>query len=102
MADKTGADDDRSFDPTAAPTSADVTRGLEQGLGVGQRELDAQREPLIDPPLLDTKPEDDWGDPADQGATYSAKHAIRGEKTAGQNGQGTKTRTANKDTVSRR
>jgi hypothetical protein len=96
------ADEDPIFDDTDEAASAQVTRGLEQGLGVGQRELSAQRDPEIDPPLLAAKAEDDWGEPAAEGATYSANHATRGEKAGGQNGQGAKTRTANKDTVSRR
>ena len=46
-------DEDPIFDDTDEAASAQVTRGLEQGLGVGQRELNAQREPAADPPLLD-------------------------------------------------
>ncbi len=43
------------FEDTDEAASARVTRGIEQGLGVGQRELDAQLEPAIDPPLLDNE-----------------------------------------------
>ena len=97
------ADEDRTFDPAAKPTPAQVSRGLEQGLGVGQRELDAHREPAIDPPLLEeANPEEDWGQPADQGATYSANHTTRGEKTEAERGPGPKTRSATKDQISRR
>ena len=53
------ADEDPIFDDTEEAASARVTRGLEQGLGVGQRELDAQREPAIDPPLVDDGAEED-------------------------------------------
>jgi hypothetical protein len=35
------AEEDRTFDPT----QAQVNRGREQGLGVGQREMDLQRDP---------------------------------------------------------
>ena len=95
------SEEERPFEHTAASASAKVTRGLEQGLGVGRRELDAQREPAIDPPLLDENPENDWGGPADEGATYSA-NATRGEKTDAERGPGPKTRTAAKDAISRR
>jgi hypothetical protein len=94
MADKT-----RSFDPTPA----DVNRELQQGLGVGQRELDAQREPKVDPALIEeANPEEDWGQPAAEGAAYSANHATRGEKPDGIRGPGPKTRAATKDQISRR
>jgi len=83
------ADETRSFDPTPAPTSAEVTRELQQGLGVGQRELDAQREPAIDPPLLD-EIEADLDAPE--------RHA----KASPADGQGAKTRAAAKDQISKR
>jgi len=99
MADKNGADETRSFDPTPAQ----VTRELKQGQGVGQRELDAQRDPKIDPALIEeTNPQEDWGQPADEGAAYSANHATRGRKTDEIRGPGRKTRAATKDQISRR
>ena len=85
MANKTEADEPRSFDPTPA----EVTRELQQGLGVGQRELDAQREPKIDPPLLDEL-EAELDEPA--------SHA----KADPADTQGAKTRAAAKDQISRR
>ncbi|HEX4096556.1 MAG TPA: hypothetical protein VHX64_07495 [Caulobacteraceae bacterium] len=89
----------RSFDPTPAQ----VNRELHQGLGVGQRELDAQREPKVDPALVEeVNPQEDWGQPADEGAAYSANHATRGGKTDEVRGPGPKTRTATKDQISRR
>jgi hypothetical protein len=95
------ADQSRTVD-TTAPTPAEVTRDLEQGLGLGQRELDAQREPAIDPPLLEeANPQEDWGQPV-EGATYSANHAMRGRKSDAERGPGPKTRTAAKDAISRR
>jgi hypothetical protein len=99
MADKT-----RRSDPTPAQvTPAQVTRELEQGLGVGQRELDAQRAPKVDPPLLEeANPQEDWGQPADEGATYSANHATRGSTRDDLRGPGRKTRAATKDQISRR
>lgn len=47
-------------------------------------------------------PEEDWGEPADEGATFSSNHTVRGEKTEAERGQGAKTRAHNKETFSRR
>jgi hypothetical protein len=47
-------------------------------------------------------PEEDWGDPADEGATFSSTNTNRGGRTELERGQGAKTRAHNKDTVSRR
>jgi hypothetical protein len=48
------------------------------------------------------KPEQDWGDEADENLAHSANHTRRGIKTEAERGQGSKTRQANKDIVSRR
>jgi hypothetical protein len=50
----------------------------------------------------DDKPEQDWGDEAEEGLAHSANHSRRGVKTEAERGQGAKTRAANKDIVSRR
>jgi hypothetical protein len=140
------AEEDRSF----SPTEAEANRGRQQGLGVGQREMDAQRDPsreqhAVDPNRpepFDTDlepsrgdiddrnasglsdagdlgagtpanvdihklgqndhPEQDWGEPAGEGAMHSANHTRRGVKTEADRGQGAKTRQANKDAISRR
>lgn len=47
-------------------------------------------------------PEQEWGEAAGEGATFSANHTRRGEPTEAMRGQGSKTRAANKDIVSRR
>lgn len=47
-------------------------------------------------------PQQDWGAPADEGATFSSNNTRRGLKTEAERGQGAKTRAHNKDTVSRR
>jgi hypothetical protein len=47
-------------------------------------------------------PQTDWGEPAPEGATFSSNHSRRAERTEAERGQGSKTRTANKDIVSRR
>ena len=93
------ADETRSF----VPTPAEVTREIHQGQGVGQRDLDAQREPKVDPALIEeANPQEDWGQPADEGAAYSANHATRGRKSDAMRGPGRKTRAAIKDQISRR
>ena len=79
------AEDDRTF-RTSTP---EANRAEQQGLGVGQRELDAQRSPgepdeLADEALEDAAPE---------------RRAIKAEA---ERGQGAKTRQLNKDIVSRR
>jgi hypothetical protein len=48
------------------------------------------------------RPEEDWGEAADEGALHSANHTRRAIKTEAERGQGAKTRRANKDIVSRR
>jgi hypothetical protein len=69
----------------------------------GKGNLDAQRGPNPDPPLVEeANPQNDWGEPADEGATYSANHATRGRKAEGMRSQGRKTRQATKDQISRR
>jgi len=140
------AEEDHTFDPT----TAQVNRGREQGLGVGQRELDLQRDPTPESHAVDPErtepfdreleapsraaedrsagrpggseplgegtpanvdvhdtgeaddPQNDWGDPVDEGALHGANHTRRPEKTEAERGQGPRTRQANKDIVSRR
>jgi hypothetical protein len=48
------------------------------------------------------KPEQDWGEPAGEGATYSSTNSNRGGRTELERGQGAKTRAFNKDQFSRR
>jgi hypothetical protein len=78
------ADNDRP-----SRTSAAANRGAPAGLDVNKLGQD-------------DKPEQDWGEPADEGATHSANHTRRGVKTEAERGQGAKTRKANKQIVSRR
>ena len=47
-------------------------------------------------------PEEDWGEPAGEGAMHSSDNTRRGIKTEAERGQGAKTRQHNKDIVSRR
>src|SRR4051812_16180298 len=131
------ANENRSFDPS--PQQAN--RSVEQGLGVGQKEMDAQRDPNRDQQATDPRrtarfesdqdiseegaledrnasdaesaealgegtpanldihalgqedsPQEDWGDPAGEGALHSANHTRRPVKTEADRGQGAKTR----------
>jgi hypothetical protein len=79
------ADQDRTF----SPTEVEANRAAQQGLGVGQRELDAQRDPG-DVPELDQEAEDE------------AAEDRRTIKAESERGQGAKTRQHQKDIISRR
>ena len=91
--------------PTFDPATIEANRGREQGLGMGQRDLEAQRDPdqLPQTPLeLDNDDEDLRSEPGDEAAVLRANHANRGEKTEADRAQGAKTRAAAKDQLSRR
>lgn len=141
--------ENRSFNPT----TPQANRAAEQGLGVGQKEMDAQRDPSRNAAATDPqrtlpfaadddaqegggddrvdrggarasgeealgegtpagvdihdfgqrdRPEEDWGEAADEGTVHSANHTRRPVKTEADRGQGKKTRAAQKDQVSRR
>ena len=64
-----------------------------------KRSFDPKQSP---PTAITDNPQEDWGEPADEGAAYSANHATRGAKTDAIRGPGPKTRKAAKDTISRR
>jgi hypothetical protein len=51
---------------------------------------------------MDDKPQEDWGEPGDEGMVFSSNRTNRGGRTELERGQGAKTRGHNKDTVSRR
>jgi hypothetical protein len=109
--------ENRSFEPT----TAQANRAAEQGLGVGQKEINAQRDPnraaAANPrraePFPKTaagrrgdqasgsgdRPEEDWSDATDEGVALTANNTRRAEADRG---QGKKTRAAQKDKVSRR
>ena len=85
------AEDDRTF-RTSTP---EANRAEQQGLGVGQRELDAQADPGREETALEAF--EDVQDDLDDKVTD--RRALKVESEAG---QGAKTRQANKDIVSRR
>lgn len=70
-------------------------------MAVQDRRPDAPANPAAGGVLADN-PQEDWGEPADEGAAYSANHARRGVKAEALRGPGKKTRAATKDTISRR
>jgi len=117
-----------SNDRTFSTSEAAANRARMQGAGVGQGEMDAQRDPNRTPTATnpeprsfegdlgagtppnvdlhklgqDDRPQEDWGEPADPEAVFSSNHTRRAERTEAERGQGRKTRAANKDIVSRR
>ena len=90
-------------DGDGAAERADVSRN-EAGLNDVEGDLGAGTPPNVDVHKLgqEDNPEEDWGEPADEGTLFSSNHTRRAEKTEAERGQGAKTRAANKDIVSRR
>ncbi|MBW8815176.1 MAG: hypothetical protein JF588_17290 [Caulobacterales bacterium] len=76
----------------------------EAGLGDVEGDLGAGTPANVDIHKLgqDDNPQAEWGEPADEGAAYSANHTRRPVRTEAERGQGARTRAANKDQVSRR
>jgi hypothetical protein len=115
-ADRPGAADfgEASDADAAAQTAGDERRdgwGLdpnlgrdEAGLGDVGGDLGAGTPANVDLHKLgqEDRPQEDWGEPAAEGATFSSNHSRRGERLEAERGQGAKTRAANKDIVSRR
>ena len=96
------ADEDRTFSPSQ--TGASRTR--EQGNGVGQREMDLQRDPNR-PQGADQydfdgadNPQEDGGDPSMEAQT-GGNHTRRPDRTEAMRGQGPKTREAQKAEINR-
>jgi hypothetical protein len=86
------ADQDRTF----SPTEVEANRAAQQGLGVGQRELDAQRDPGEPAPVeeeLAAEVEDDEALSAEDRRLLKVESGL---------GQGSKTRQHQKDAISRR
>ena len=77
------ADQTRTFDPAASKSAP-------------------KRATKTAPGGISDKPEEDWGEPADEGAAYSANHLNRTAKAGAKVSQGRKTRAATKDQFSRR
>jgi hypothetical protein len=99
--------EDRSFSPGPRRDGWGLDPDLgrdEAGLGDVDGDLGAGTPANVDVHKLgqEDRPEQDWGEPAGEGATHSANHTRRAEKTEAERGQGGKTRAYNKDIVSRR
>jgi hypothetical protein len=100
------ADEERTFNPD----QSQANRTRMQGGGVGQNELNAQRDPSrphnSDGALdqYDTEgrdnPQEDGGDPSMEAQTGS-NHTRRPDRTEAMRGQGPKTRAANKAEITR-
>lgn len=96
------AEEERTFSPSQE--EADRTRM--QGNGVGQREMDLQRDPSrpngADQYDLDGQdnPQEDGGDPSMEAQT-GGNHTRRPDRTEAMRGQGPKTQAANKDEITR-
>jgi hypothetical protein len=112
------ADQDRSF----APDNAHAARAQRQGPGGRRREpgaglddrnaagleaagdLGASTPANVDIHDLGQEdvPEQEWGEPMGEEATFSSNHSRRPIRTEAERGQGAKTRRMNKDIFSRR
>jgi hypothetical protein len=96
------AEEDRTFSPNQV--EADRTRM--QGNGVGQRELDLQRDPSGPQGADqydfdgDDNPQEDGGDPAGA-AQMGRDHTRRPDRTEAMRGQGPKTREAQKAEINK-
>src|SRR4051794_26183048 len=78
------AEEERTFDPS----QAQVNRGREQGLGVGQKEMDAQRDPNRESSAIDpTRPEP--FDRLDSGPEGADDRNAAGVGSGGELGEGT-------------
>jgi hypothetical protein len=82
--------DFRSNDLSGEAAVDDVAADLALG-GVDARNL-GQRD----------NPQEDWGQPAGDGATFSSNHSRRAVRVEAERAQGSKTRRATKDIISRR
>lgn len=96
------AEEDRTF----SPSQEQATRTRMQGNGVGQREMDLQRDPSR-PQGADQydfegrdNPQEDGGDPSME-AQSGRDHTRRPDRTEAMRGQGPKTRGAQKDEITR-
>lgn len=96
------ADEERTF----SPSQPEATRTRMQGAGVGQREMDLQRDPSRPQGADqydfdgDDNPQEDGGDPS-MGAQTGANHTRRPDRTEKLDSQGPKTRAAQKSEINR-
>ncbi|CAN7638570.1 hypothetical protein LJR225_004950 [Phenylobacterium sp. LjRoot225] len=96
------ADENRGHDPDVAPGSRLDDRNA-TGLGeVG--DLGAGTPANVDIHNLGQKdrPQEEWGEPAGEAATFSSNNSRKGLRIEAESSQGSKTRRLNKDIISRR
>jgi hypothetical protein len=79
------AEEDRSF----SPTEAGANRGRQQGLGVGQREMDAQRDPSREQHALDPYRQEPFDTELEAGEGDLEDRNAAGVDDAGDLGAGT-------------
>ncbi len=82
---------------TFQPGTVETNRARQQGLGMGERELEAQRDPRVYDDEIERLNPDDDGPPS--GAQHSENHTRRPIKTEADRGHGPKTRAANREKV---
>jgi hypothetical protein len=94
--------EDRSFDQDAAPGEGLDDRNAAGLQSAGDLGAGTPANVDIHDVGQSDNPEEEWGEPADEGTIHSSNHTRRGEKTEAERGQGAKTRQMNKDIISRR
>jgi hypothetical protein len=96
------ADEDHRLDTDPAPG---VRLDDRNAAGLGEAgDLGAGTPANVDVHNLGQKdrPQEEWGEPAGEAATFSSNHSRKGLHADGDSGQGAKTRKLNKDIISRR
>jgi hypothetical protein len=88
------ANEDRTFHTSTTRAN----RARRQDLGAGQEAMDADAHDLAP----SDNPQEDWGEPAGEGAQFSSTNTRRGGPTEADRGHGPKTRRHSKDEISRR
>lgn len=107
-ADRPAAADFEGAEEADDTDAADPGRELDDRNGAGvddlRGDLGAGTPANVDIHKLgqEDRPQEDWGEAAPEGATFSSTNTRRGEPTEAARGQGAKTRAANKDIISRR
>lgn len=105
------ADEKRSFDPAPSnradnPSEPPGSRLNDRNAaGMGDAgDLGASTPANVDIHNLGQRdsPQEEWGEPAGEGATFSSNHSRKGVRAEAESSQGVKTRKRSKDIISRR
>jgi hypothetical protein len=100
-----GAAQDGGGEPRRDGWGLDPNLGRDEaGINAVEGDLGAGTPANVDVHKLgqEDRPEEDWGEAADEGTMFSSNNTRRGVKTEAERSQGAKTRAHNKDIVSRR